>query len=112
MLSAISNVCPLHVNLILFEPSEIDAPLPCTDRRAVHIITVLKRVAGDSFDAGVVNGPRGKATVTGISTQTLSLTFNVTTPPPARDPFTLVVGLPRPQTARDILRDATTLGVT
>ena len=30
------------------------------------------------------------------------------TPP---DPLTLLIGLPRPQTARDILRDATTLGV-
>jgi RsmE family RNA methyltransferase len=30
---------------------------------------------------------------------------------PSHEPVTLIIGLPRPQTARDILRDATTLGI-
>jgi RsmE family RNA methyltransferase len=37
--------------------------------------------------------------------------FSWTEPPRPADPIALIVGMPRPQTARDILRDATTLGV-
>ena len=100
------------MNLILFEPSEIELPLPRTDRRAVHIVEVLRRKAGDTFDAGVVNGARGTATLLSVTDANLALTFDwTTTPPPPRDRIILLVGLPRPQTARDILRDATTLGV-
>jgi 16S rRNA (uracil1498-N3)-methyltransferase len=99
------------VNLILFEPSEIGLPLPLGDRRAVHILSVLKRGAGETCDAGVVNGPRGKATVVEITSEALVLTFAWSTPPPPADQVSLIVGLPRPQTARDILRDATSLGV-
>jgi RsmE family RNA methyltransferase len=99
------------VNLVLFEPAEIDRPLPCGDPRAVHLLRVLRRRAGDTFDAGMVNGPRGKGTLTAIGAETLTFSFVWGTAPPPLDPITLVVGLPRPQTARDILRDATALGV-
>ena len=99
------------VNLILFEPAELGRPLPCSDRRAVHVLGVLRRRIGDTFDAGVVDGPRGTATLTAADAAALEFTFAVTVPPPPPEPITLVVGLPRPQTARDILRDATTLGV-
>jgi 16S rRNA (uracil1498-N3)-methyltransferase len=100
------------VNLILFEPAELHQPLAKTDRRAAHLLDVLRRKTGDSFDVGVINGPRGKATLRSVGPEHLSLDFtwdNAHPPPP--DPLTLIVGLPRPQTARDILRDATTLGV-
>ncbi|HYD85733.1 MAG TPA: RsmE family RNA methyltransferase [Opitutus sp.] len=98
------------MNLILFEPAEIDAPLPRRDPRAVHVLDVLRRKTGDDFDAGIVNGPRGKATVVAIDTDSLTLRFVENFLPAPLDPITLIVGLPRPQTARDILRDATTLG--
>jgi 16S rRNA (uracil1498-N3)-methyltransferase len=99
------------VNLILFESPEISAPLPRRDPRAVHLIDVLRRQPGDTCDVGLVNGPRGKATLTAIDADTVTLTFTWEPPPPPADPITVIVGLPRPQTARDILRDATTLGV-
>lgn len=101
----------LRVNLILFEPAELATPLPRADPRARHILDVLRRQAGDTFDAGIVNGPRGTATLTAVSADALHLAFAWGPPPPPPDPITLLVGLPRPQTARDILRDATTLGV-
>lgn len=100
-----------RVNLILFEPHELAAPLPRSDRRARHILEVLRRGVGESFDAGVVDGPRGKATLTHIADEALAFSFAATVPPPPAEPITLIIGLPRPQTARDILRDATTLGV-
>lgn len=99
------------MNLILFEPDEIERPLPRTDRRAVHLLEVLRRGVGESFDAGVINGPQGKATLVTVTPHTLELSFQATVQPSVIEPVTLIVGLPRPQTARDILRDATTLGV-
>ncbi|HSI08506.1 MAG: 16S rRNA (uracil(1498)-N(3))-methyltransferase [Rariglobus sp.] len=100
------------MNLVLFEAAELTAPLPRTDPRAAHILNVLRRREGDTFDAGTVNGPRGKATVTAITADTLALTFVWDAPLSPLPPTTLLIGLPRPQTARDILREATTLGAT
>lgn len=102
---------PRHlVNLLLFEPAELTAPLPRRDPRAAHLLGVLRRKAGDTFDAGLVNGPRGKGTVVEIGPDALTLSFAWGTPPPPPEPVTLLIGLPRPQTARDILREATSLG--
>lgn len=98
------------MNLILLEPDELGRPLPPTDRRARHVLDVLRRGIGDTFDAGVIDGPRGKATLTALGADGLAFAFAATEPAPAPEPVTLIVGLPRPQTARDILRDATTLG--
>lgn len=108
------------MNLILFETSELERPLPRADRRAEHMLRVLRLAVGASCDVALVNGPRGKATLVALDEATLTLRFDW--PAAAgnsvagagaaeREPVTLVVGLPRPQTARDILRDATTLGV-
>jgi RsmE family RNA methyltransferase len=99
------------VNLILFELAELAAPLPRIDQRAEHILKVLRRQIGDTFDVGLVDGPLGKGTLVAITDVTLTLSFTWGLPPPPADPITLLLGLPRPQTARDILRDATTLGV-
>jgi len=99
------------VNLILFEAAEIDRPLPCDDPRAVHLLRVLRRREGDTFDAGVIDGPRGRGTLMAVGPDALILTFAWGPAPPPLDPLTLILGLPRPQTARDILRDATALGV-
>lgn len=99
------------VNLILFEPAEIARPLPLGDARAQHVLSVLRRQPGDEFDAGIVNGARGKARLTAVAPDALHFDFTPGAEPPPLAPITLIVGLPRPQTARDILRDATTLGV-
>lgn len=100
------------MNLVLFEPSELSAPLPLSDPRAQHILKVLRRAPGDTFVAGLVDGPLGTATLLAVDApaRTLALAFSPTHEPPPLPPITLLVGLPRPQTARDILRDATTLG--
>lgn len=99
------------MNLVLFESHELSVPLARADRRALHLVNVLKRKCGDSFDAGLVNGPRGKGTITELTEQFLSFEFRWTEPPATAATITVLVGLPRPQTARDILRDATSLGV-
>ncbi|HEY0947218.1 MAG TPA: RsmE family RNA methyltransferase [Opitutaceae bacterium] len=98
------------MNLILFERHEAVAPLPRDDPRARHLLEVLRRQETDTFDAGLVDGPLGKGTLVAIGPDALTLTFTWGPPPPPPDPLILLIGLPRPQTARDILRDATTLG--
>ena len=97
--------------MILFTSEEIARPLPRSDRRAVHLLRVLRRGQGDSFDAGLINGPRGKGTLALIGPNALTLSFVWGAEPPPLELLTLIIGLPRPQTARDILRDATSLGV-
>ncbi len=101
------------MNLILFQTNETQRPLPRTDARAEHLLTVLRRQPGDTFDAGLVNGPRGKGTLVAIGPDHLDLAFDwpEASAPPV-DPVTLLIGLPRPQTARKILQESAALGVT
>jgi 16S rRNA (uracil1498-N3)-methyltransferase len=99
------------VNIILFRLSEVQLPLPRRDPRAQHLLTVLRRQPGETFDAGVLNGPRGKGTLLAIENEFLQLAFVWHEPPPPPDPLVLVIGLPRPQTARDLLREGASLGV-
>lgn len=99
------------MNLILFEPHEIAAPLPRSDPRARHLLDVLRRREGDAFDAGLVNGPHGRGRVEKITGHTLLLSFAWDRLPPPLDPIFLLAGLPRPQTARKILAESAALGV-
>lgn len=99
------------MNIILFRPSEVELPLPRGDPRVHHLLAVLRRQPGDTFDAGLINGPRGKGTLVSVGEERVVITFVWGESPPTPVPLTLLVGLPRPQTARDILREATALGV-
>ncbi len=100
------------MNLLLFAPEEIARPLPRSDRRAAHLLDVLRRQPGDVFEAGLINGPRGTGQLVAVEPDSLRLQFTWSTPPPSPKPLALLIGLPRPQTARDVLRDTTTLGAT
>src|SRR5882757_6396441 len=91
----------IHVNIILFRSPEVELPLPRQDPRARHILAVLRRRPGDTFDAGLVNGPRGKGTLVAVEAERLVLSFAWGESPPPLNPLTLLLGLPRPQTARD-----------
>ena len=99
------------MNLLLFQSDEIPRPLARTDVRAQHLLQVLRRQPGDKFACGLINGPRGQGTLVAIAADALTLSFVWGEAPPPADPIMLLIGLPRPQTARDILRDATALGV-
>lgn len=99
------------VNIILFSLEEVEHPLPRKDSRAIHILDVLRLRTGDTFDAGLIDGPIGKGCLASIEEDSITLSFSWTKSPPPLSPIQLFVGLPRPQTARDILRDATTLGI-
>jgi RsmE family RNA methyltransferase len=99
------------MNLILFEPGEFERQLPLGDPRAIHILKILGRQPGEPFDAGIVDGARGKARYIKVSKTGLDLEFEPNVSPPDPEPITLLIGLPRPQTARRVLREASTIGV-
>lgn len=100
------------MNIVLFEAGEVDAGyLPAGDERVAHVRKVLRRGIGDTFDAGVINGAKGKATVVEIGEALMRFSFEAVSEEPKLYPIDLVVGLSRPQTMRKILNEATTLGV-
>ena len=99
------------MNLILFDPNELATPLLLTDPRAQHIIKVLKVQKGESFDAGQINGPRGKAKLIEIGKESLLLSFQWEAYTPRLYPIDLWVSFCRPQTCRKILQECTSLGV-
>lgn len=100
------------MNLVLFEADELGSPLRHEDARARHILGVLRLGVGDTFWAGVVDGATGRAQLVASTSRGLELKFIPGEVPPPLPKVELIIGLPRPQTARDILRDATTLGAT
>lgn len=99
------------VNIILFSPAEVELPLPRRDPRARHILEVLRRKPGETLDAGLINGPRGKATLRAVTGDALVLSYAWGAAPPPLPPLRVIVGLPRPQSARDLLREGASLGV-
>ena len=98
------------MNLVLFEAEELSRPLHPDDARHVHIKRVLRRARGEVFDCGVVNGSRGKATIAGEDAAGMQLLFTWAETPPPLDPLTFLIALPRPQTARRILRELCSRG--
>ena len=105
------------VNICLFTESEISQPLPKRDERTEHIVKVLHKKAGDSFDAGIIGGASGTATIVRIGEKGAAdegaLHFEFT---PSGDgkplyPLTMIIGFPRPIQLRRLLRDVAGLGV-
>jgi 16S rRNA (uracil1498-N3)-methyltransferase len=99
------------VNIVLFTAKELQQVLPRSDPRAQHVLKVLKIREGQSFDAGLINGPKGKATITQVDNLGLKLDFSHTEFPPGLYSIDLWVSYCRPQTCRRILQECTSLGV-
>jgi len=100
------------MNIILFESHELGRPLPRRDERSIHLLKILRKKAGDSFEAGILNGQRGigiieKINFDGSIVYSLQLNEN----PPPRLPIRLAVGFPRPIQLRRVLRDVSNLGI-
>jgi RsmE family RNA methyltransferase len=100
------------VNLILFETHELLKPLSRRDERTVHLLKVLHKKTGDTFDAGLLGGGRctGKIEKVGID-GSLGFSLGEQTPSPPRLPVRVAVGFPRPIQVRRLLRDLSSLGV-
>jgi len=97
------------MNLVLITPDEAATGLPSADVRARHLRETVGLAVGGSFHVGVEDGLRGIATITALAPK---LTFVIAweKSPQARLPLTVLVGLPRPQTAKKVLHDLASLG--
>lgn len=94
---------------MLITPDEAAAGLPSEDARARHLRETVGLAIGGAFHVGVENGLRGIATITAL-TPKLSFSVAWEKSPQARLPLTVLVGLPRPQTAKKVLHDLASLG--
>jgi 16S rRNA (uracil1498-N3)-methyltransferase len=97
------------VNLVLITPAEAMTGLPSGDARARHLRETVGLGVGGTFHVGIEDGLRGIATIAALAPK---LTFTVVweKSAQARLPLTVLVGLPRPQTAKKILHDLASLG--
>ena len=108
MKSQTSLLYCLAMNIVLFEGS---AFFPRSDDRYQHIRKVLKKGKGDTFAAGIVDGPEGTATITGLDDAGLSFDFHEERPMRPLYPITILIGFPRPIQLKRIFRDVASLGV-
>jgi RsmE family RNA methyltransferase len=107
----------VFMNLILFEADELNqqenaaCSLPRRDERIVHLLKVLRKKEGDSFDAGVAGGKLGIGTITEIGPGAVRVSLDLNAPPPPRTPLRLGVGFSRPIQLRRMFRDLASLGL-
>ena len=94
---------------MLINAEEAQAGLPPDDARARHLRETIGLAVGGSFHVGIENGLRGIATITALSPR-LKFTVAWEKNPQPRLPLTVLVGLPRPQTAKKVLHDLASLG--
>jgi RsmE family RNA methyltransferase len=100
-----------YVNIILFEPHEVERPLPKRDERTIHLLKVLRKKTGDRFDAGILGGNRGTGRIEHIRLDGLVFSLELKEEPPPRLPLRMAVGFPRPIQLRRLLRDLSNLGL-
>ena len=101
------------MNLLLLEEQDFIAPqqVRLSGRRLQHMLEIQQVAVGDSLRVGEVNGLMGQGTVLALDQQQAELQVNLTQPPPAKLPLTLLLAMPRPKMFRRILQHCATLGV-
>ena len=100
------------MNIILFGDHELGKNLPRRDQRTIHLLKVLHKKTGDSFDAGILGGMRGIGRIEKINLDgSIFVSLYLSENPAPRLPLRIVVGFPRPIQIRRLLRDLSNLGV-
>jgi 16S rRNA U1498 N3-methylase RsmE len=100
------------VNIILFDPAEIGKPLPRRDERTLHLLKVLHKKAGDTFEAGILGGNRGLGRIDSVRLDgSVLYSLDLRDEAPPRFPVRVAVGFPRPIQIRRLLRDLSNLGI-
>ena len=98
------------MNIFLLDSIPKSRTISLSGTPATHIIEVLQCKNGDVIDVGVVNGKLGKGTVISVSEKVVKLSLSWGDLPDPLEEIVVIVGLPRPQTARKILNELTALG--
>ncbi len=101
------------MNLILLEPDEVapDGTVRLGDRRADHVLDVLRPSPGDALQVGVVGGRLGWGEVVSLVGREAVLRVRLDRDPPPRSPVDLLLALPRPKVLRRILQAVAAMGV-
>ena len=100
------------MNIILFDPAEIGKPLPRRDERTLHLLKVLRKRAGDTFDAGIIDGNLGLGVIDAVRLDgSVFYSLDLRQEPPPRYPIRMAVGFPRPIQIRRLLRDLSNFGL-
>ena len=100
------------MNIILFDPAEVGKPLARRDERTLHLIKVLRKKPGDTFDAGILGGNLGTGRIEAVRLDgSVIYSLKLQEEPPPRYPVRVAVGFPRPIQIRRLLRDLSNLGV-
>ena len=82
------------------------------DKRAEHIISILKLTPGDDIEIGMLNGPQGRGRVESIADGVVSIAAEQMSPVPSVPPeIDLICALPRPQTLKKVLITSAMMGV-
>jgi RsmE family RNA methyltransferase len=98
------------VNLVLINQDESTQGISVEDPRVIHLTQTVGMQVNKTFFVGIKNGLRGLATVKEIG-QRLIFTVEWEKEKQSKLPLELLVGLPRPQTAKKILYEAACLGI-
>ena len=98
------------MNLILLDKETTAACWNVEDPRATHVRDILRLEVGESFFVGIENGRIGNAHILDDGPDGMRLEINLQWDPPDPLPLHLLIGLPRPQVARRLLREIPSLG--
>ncbi|MGM0444109.1 MAG: 16S rRNA (uracil(1498)-N(3))-methyltransferase [Fibrobacterota bacterium] len=103
------------MNTILLTPddfSHVDDSYRVYGERFSHIRDILKCTIGDTVKIGIRGSSLGIARITDVHTDSLALRLLPgSTPAPPKYPIRLLCALPRPQTVKKIIYDATVFGI-
>lgn len=101
------------MNIVLFEPWEVDNGdrVEVSDVRARHLLRVLRVTSGSVVRIGVIDGPLGIGTVTGIADTRVTLQCALEVEAPERPRVDFLLALPRPKVLRRLWAHLAALGV-
>ena len=101
------------MNLILLEPDEVSGTgdVMLSGPRAAHMLNVLRVAPGHQVRVGVLDGPRGTATVHAIGEGAVEIHCVLEPDPPPRPAIDLLLATPRPKVMRRLWAQIAALGV-
>ncbi len=101
------------MNLVLLEAHDfLDARTArITGRRLAHVRDIHRVAVGDSLKVGLLGGQMGRAEVSQLTADCLTLSVELSQDPPPQLPLTLLLGLPRPKMLKRIFQTCATQGV-
>jgi 16S rRNA (uracil1498-N3)-methyltransferase len=95
------------VNLLLLEPDELAGDrATLRDRRARHLVEVLRVAPGQRLRAGVIGGPLGEAEVLAVDVGAVTVRLTTAGAAPTPAPIDLVLAVPRPKVLTRVLEHA------